>query len=165
MDGPDMEIEIDNPEEVKIRMGDIEIDMEPKEDTEDDFNDNLAENLDDSQLQSLGSELVDDLEKDQIDRKEWMQTYVEGLKLLGLKNEERTEPWPGACGVYHPLLTEASRAASKSEGNHGDIPGRRSCQDCTSWAKTTLKRESRLRSTCPRRHELPAHRGHGRVPP
>ena len=107
MDGPDMEIEIVNPDEVHIGIGDLEIDMEPQEGTAEDFDANLAEFLDDSQLQSLGSELVDDFEKDQMDRREWIQTYVEGLKLLGLKYEERTEPWQGACGVFHPMLTES----------------------------------------------------------
>jgi hypothetical protein len=55
----------------------------------------------------LGGDLVADFEKDVNDRKEWMETYVEGMKLLGLKYEDRTEPWEGACGVFHPMLTES----------------------------------------------------------
>ena len=52
-------------------------------------------------------ELVSDVDKDLNDRKDWIRTYVDGLKLLGLKYEERTEPWQGACGVFHPMLTES----------------------------------------------------------
>jgi hypothetical protein len=63
--------------------------------------------MDESDVQSLAEELVDDFTKDIMDRKEWIQTYVDGLKLLGLKYEERTEPWQGACGVFHPMLTES----------------------------------------------------------
>jgi hypothetical protein len=63
--------------------------------------------MDANALDSLGAELVEDFDKDIGDRKDWMQTYVDGLKLLGLKYEERTEPWNGACGVFHPMLTES----------------------------------------------------------
>jgi hypothetical protein len=102
-----IEIEIENPDEVDIRMGGIEIQLKPEPETADDFNANLADFMDDSELASLGSELVDDFSKDVADRKDWIQTYVDGLKLLGLKYEERTEPWNGACGVFHPMLTES----------------------------------------------------------
>ena len=112
---PPVEIEIENPEEVRIGMGDIEIDLKPRKETAEDFDANLAEYMDSSELDSLGSELVDEFDKDVQDRKEWMQTYVEGLKLLGLKYEERTEPWNGACGVFHPMLTE-SVVRFQSEG-------------------------------------------------
>jgi hypothetical protein len=105
--GPDMEIEIEDPEAVHIKAGDLEIDLEPGEGTAEEFGANLAEFIDENVLQSLGSDLVDDFTKDVNDRKEWLQTYVEGLKLLGLKYEERTEPWSGACGVFHPMLTES----------------------------------------------------------
>jgi len=111
MGAPEMaapiEIEIENPDEVDIRMGGIEIQLKPEPKTADDFDANLAEYMDDSDLASLGSELVDDFTKDVADRKDWIQTYVDGLKLLGLKYEERTEPWNGACGVFHPMLTES----------------------------------------------------------
>jgi hypothetical protein len=103
---PDIEIEIEDPESVDIHMDDLSIHMEPDE-TDDDFNANLAEFMDDSVLQALSSDLLDDFSKDQRDRKDWVQTYVEGLKLLGLRYEERTEPWQGACGVFHPMLTES----------------------------------------------------------
>jgi len=102
-----IEIEIEDPESVTIGMGDIEIELSPTKETAEEFDANLAEFMDQSDLQSLGNELVEDFIKDMGDRKEWIQTYVDGLKLLGLKYEERTEPWQGACGVFHPMLTEA----------------------------------------------------------
>ena len=114
---PPLEIEIEDPESVRIGMGDIEIELEPGSDSEggEDFDANLADFMDDSALDALGGELVSDFDKDINDRKEWMRTYVEGLKLLGLKYEERTEPWAGACGVFHPMLTE-SVVRFQSEG-------------------------------------------------
>lgn len=111
-----IEIEIEDPEGVRISMGDIEIELNPDEEgTDEDFDANLADFMGDSELSSLGSELVSDFDKDINDRKDWMKTYVEGLKLLGLKYEERTEPWNGACGVFHPMLTE-SVVRFQSEG-------------------------------------------------
>ena len=104
---PDLEIEIEDPESVSIGMGDIEIDLKPQKETAKDFDANLADYMDDGELNSLGQELVEDFEKDINDRKDWIKTYVDGLKLLGLQYEERTEPWQGACGVFHPMLTES----------------------------------------------------------
>jgi hypothetical protein len=104
---PELEIEIEDPESVTIGLDGMPILEFTAEEAEDDFNKNLAEEMDESELQSLVSELVSDYEDDVSSRKDWMQTYVDGLELLGLKIEERTEPWEGACGVYHPLLTEA----------------------------------------------------------
>lgn len=77
------------------------------EGTADDFDANLAEFMDDSVLSTLGMDLVEDFDKDVGDRRDWIQTYVDGIKLLGLKYEDRTEPWQGACGVFHPMLTES----------------------------------------------------------
>ena len=111
-----IEIEIEDPESVSIGMGDIEIELTPdKEGTDEEFNANLADFMDDSVLGTLGKELIDNFDKDINDRKDWIRTYVEGLKLLGLKYEERTEPWAGACGVFHPMLTE-SVVRFQSEG-------------------------------------------------
>jgi len=112
---PDIEIEIEDPESVSIGMGDIEIDLKPQKETADTFDANLAEYMDDKDLAMLSSELIDDFDKDTQDRKDWIKTYVDGLKLLGLKYEERTEPWQGACGVFHPMLTE-SVVRFQSEG-------------------------------------------------
>jgi hypothetical protein len=103
---PDIEIEIEDPESVSIKAGGLEIEIE-KEDMDDEFNDNLAENLEDDILTELAGDLLGEYQSDIDSRKDWVQTYVDGLELLGLKIEERTEPWPGACGVYHPLLSEA----------------------------------------------------------
>jgi hypothetical protein len=101
-----MEIEIEDPEAVNIHMDGLDIEIEPSVD-EDEFNKNLAEDMDERDLATLASELVADYEEDLSSRKDWIQTYVDGLELLGLKIEERSEPWEGACGVYHPLLSEA----------------------------------------------------------
>ena len=102
----DIEIEIEDPERVSIETPGMEIVIEPGE-MDDDFGANLAEELDDNQLQEISGDLLGDFEEDVSSRKDWVQTYVDGLELLGMKVEERTEPWPGACGVYHPLLSEA----------------------------------------------------------
>ena len=105
-EGPDIEIEIEDPEEVTVRAGDMEIEIDPDED-EGDFNDNLAEDMDESVLTELAGDLLGEFDEDISSRKDWIQTYVDGLELLGMKVEDRTEPWPGACGVHHPLLSEA----------------------------------------------------------
>ena len=106
-DEPEIEIEIEGADRVGIDMGGIEIELGPVKETKDTFDANLVEYMSDSDVESLGSDLIGDFEKDVDDRKEWIQTYVDGLKLLGLKYEERTEPWEGACGVFHPMMTEA----------------------------------------------------------
>jgi hypothetical protein len=104
---PDLEIEIEDPEAVRIGMDGVEIEIEKREPTADDFDANLADFIDGSELQSLGDELIGDFTSDQDSRKDWVDAYVKGIKLLGLKVEERSEPWSGACGVFHPMLTEA----------------------------------------------------------
>ena len=101
-----IEIEIENPDSVTMHLGDMEIEIEP-DGGEDDFNANLAETISDSALAMLAGDLLGDFDSDISARKDWIQTYVDGLELLGLKIEERAEPWEGACGVYHPLLAEA----------------------------------------------------------
>jgi len=106
MESP-IEIEIEDPESVTIGIDGLEIQIEPEEESEDDFNANLAEYLDEGTLTEICGDLVADFDSDIGARKDWIQTYVDGLELLGLKIEERSEPWEGACGVYHPLLSEA----------------------------------------------------------
>ena len=103
-----IEIEIEDPESVSINIDGIEIEIEPGKDYGGDFNANLAEILDDGELEKIGSELVELVDADIYSRKEWAETYVKGLEVLGLKYEERTEPWNGACGVYSTILTEAA---------------------------------------------------------
>jgi hypothetical protein len=104
---PDIEIEIEDPERVEIGVGGLEIVIEPGKDGDEDFNANIAEEMDEDDLVSLAGDLLGEFEEDVSSRKDYMQTYVDGLDLLGMKLEDRTEPWPGACGVYHPLLSEA----------------------------------------------------------
>lgn len=105
-DDEGVDIEIVDPEEVNIGMGDLEVSIRP-EDEDDDFDTNLAEDIEDDALQSLASELASSIDNDKGSRKDWEDTYKNGLTLLGLKYEERTEPWSGACGVFHPMITEA----------------------------------------------------------
>ncbi len=101
-----IEIEIVDPEQVNIEMGGMELTITPGED-EEGFDRNLAEDMDEGELATLAGELADDISTDLGSRTEWEKAYVQGLKLLGLQYEERTEPWDGACGVFHPLTTEA----------------------------------------------------------
>jgi hypothetical protein len=81
---------------------------ETHEEIKTEHDENLAEILPDSVLGTLAGDLLFDYDKDERDRKDWIDTYVKGLDLLGLKYEERSEPWAGACGVFHPLLMEAA---------------------------------------------------------
>ena len=104
---PDIEIEIEDPESVTLKMGDLEIEFEPGEESSEDFNANLAEHISAEELSLIASDLIGDYDEDVASRKDWIQTYVDGLELLGMKLEERAEPWEGASGVYHPLLSEA----------------------------------------------------------
>jgi hypothetical protein len=103
---PELEIEIEDPESVEIGMDGMPILRIEKTEDEDEFDENLAEELTEGQLQQISSDLIGDFDDDVSSRKDWMQTYVDGLQLLGMKIEERMEPWPGACGVYHPILSE-----------------------------------------------------------
>ena len=105
---PALEIEIEDPESVKIGIDGVEIELMPEPETAEDFDANLAEYMDDGELQSLASELIDLVDADINSRKDWTDMFVKGLEVLGMKYEERTEPWNGACGVYSPLLTEAA---------------------------------------------------------
>lgn len=102
---PDLELELEGPELIDIGIEGLEIEV--GEDEEDDFDANLAESLNEKALVTIAGDLLGDFEDDISARKDWIQTYVDGLELLGMKIEERTEPWEGACGVYHPLLSEA----------------------------------------------------------
>lgn len=102
---PDIEIEIEDPESVTIGIDGMEIEIGGEE--EEGFDDNLAEYIDDKVMNQMVGDLIADYDDDVSSRRDWMQTYVDGLELLGMKIEERTDPWAGACGVYHPLLSEA----------------------------------------------------------
>ena len=102
-----IEIEIVDPESVDIHAGDLDIHIGADEDGSDEFNANLAEQMDEAAIQSLAGELSKAVDQDKASRKDWEKAYVEGIKLLGLQYEERTEPWNGASGVFHPMITEA----------------------------------------------------------
>ena len=102
-----IEIEIEDPESVRIGIDGMEVEIEPGHESSEEFSANLADEMDGQALATLASDLLGDVESDVAARKDWIQTYVDGLELLGLKIEERSEPWEGACGVYHPLMSEA----------------------------------------------------------
>jgi hypothetical protein len=96
-DGEELDIEIDE------ELGSTQ---EPPEEPIG-FDENLVEHLDPSVVEELVSDIISDFDDDISSRKDWIKAYVDGLELLGLKIEERMDPWPGACGVYHPLLSES----------------------------------------------------------
>jgi len=103
-----IEIEVVDPEEMSISFDGVEIELEKAEPRAEDFDANLAEFMGENELQGLASELIGEYEQDLSSRKDWLDTYVKGLKILGIRYEDRTEPWPGACGVFHPLLMESA---------------------------------------------------------
>ena len=103
-----LQIEIVDPEEVRIGVDGMMIELGKEEPRAEDFDANLADFMGENELQSLASELLGQYETDLSSRKDWLDTYIKGLKILGIRYEERTEPWPGACGVFHPLLMESA---------------------------------------------------------
>jgi len=105
-DDSDLEIEIENPDAVHMADGSVEITLIPEKGPK--RSKNLAEDMSESELQSMAGEIVGLIEADISSRKDWVETYVKGLEVLGMKYEERTEPWNGACGVYSTVLTEAA---------------------------------------------------------
>jgi len=106
----DIEIEVVDPESITLDDGSMEITLIPDAEISDftEFDMNLAEVLDESHLQEISSDLVGLVTADIDGRKEWADTFVKGLDVLGFKYEERTEPWEGACGVYSTVLAEAA---------------------------------------------------------
>ena len=110
MEGSELEIEIVNPEMVTLDDGSVEITIIPGGDETDllGFDDNLAEALDEGMLTELATDLIGMVEADEESRKEWADTYVKGLEILGFKQEERSTPWEGACGVNSTVLAEAA---------------------------------------------------------
>jgi len=105
---PAIEIQIEDPESVSIGVDGAIIEFGKSQPRATDFDANLAEFMDEGELQSLAAELLGNYDSDLSSRKDWLDTYVKGLQILGLKYEDRTEPWPGACGVFHPLLMESA---------------------------------------------------------
>ena len=111
-DGEAIEIEIVEPKAVSISTpdGGVIVSFGMDEDGEMDipFGANLAEHISDNELSRISLELIDDYQSDLSSRSDWERTYRKGLGLLGLKFEDRSTPWPGACGVFHPILSEAA---------------------------------------------------------
>ena len=103
-----IEIEIVDPEEVRIGVDGMMVEIGKEEPRAEDFDANLADFMGENELASLASELIGNYEQDLASRKDWLDTYIKGLKILGIRYEDRTEPWPGACGVFHPLLMESA---------------------------------------------------------
>jgi len=93
----EIEIEMEDGDEPAVE---IEVKMSS-------FDENLAESIPEGELQSISDELLQFIQDDITSRKDWERTYKDGLDLLGLRIDERTEPWDGACGVYHPILSES----------------------------------------------------------
>jgi hypothetical protein len=106
-----LEIEVVNPEAVSIETEDggvlIDFGNSLEDESSDDHNANLADFIDETDLMGICLDLVSSFRGDKESRADWERSYVKGLDLLGLKHEERTQPWDGACGVFHPLLTES----------------------------------------------------------
>lgn len=107
-DSRGVSIEIEDPESVTIDTGDVEITLEPENDYGGDFDSNLAEILDEGELSTISSDLMELVDADISSRKDWAETFVKGLEVLGMNYEERTQPWNGACGVFSTILTEAA---------------------------------------------------------
>jgi len=145
-----IEIEIENPDVVHMEMDGIEIDIEAQDP---EFGENLAEVLDDSYLALIAQELTADYEADIGSRKDWLQTYVDGLELLGLKIEERSEPWEGACGIYHPILAEAL-VKFQSETIMSLFPAQGPCRTKIIGKETQEKRDAALRVETDMNHRL-----------
>jgi hypothetical protein len=103
-----IEIEIEDPERVSVGIGGVEIELTPEEPTEETFDANLAEFMQEAELQKIASDIMELIEADINSRKDWVDTYVKGLDVLGLRYDEVTEPWDGACGVFSTLLTESA---------------------------------------------------------
>ena len=114
-DEPEIEVAIATDEEPSIEIdtetGEVTIEFGDGEDSDEadlgDHNANLAESIDDGELESLASDLIESFMSDRESRKDWASAYITGLDLLGMKIEDRSQPWEGASGVYHPMLTEA----------------------------------------------------------
>tara|TARA_R110000787_G_scaffold43100_1_gene105720 strand:- start:1849 stop:4455 length:2607 start_codon:yes stop_codon:yes gene_type:complete len=95
----------------ELEDGGVEIDFDPMSDSmgigEESFDSNLAEHIEDSELRTLANDCISMFDSDKSSRSSWETTYKEGLDQLGLEIEDRTTPWAGACGVFHPMLSEA----------------------------------------------------------
>ena len=150
---PALEIEIVDPEEVRIGIDGMMIELEKGEPRAEDFNANLAEFMSEGDLQSLAGDLIGNYEQDLASRKDWLDTYIKGLKILGIRYEERTEPWPGACGVFHPLLME-SAVKFQSETIMETFPAMGPVKTKIIGKETQEKRDSAIRVTDDMNYQL-----------
>ena len=144
---PEPEIEIEIEIESDDDLGDEE------EERESGFNDNLAEDLDEGQLAELAGDLISEFDEDVNSRSDWIQTFVDGLELLGMKVEDRTEPWPGACGVFHPLLAEAV-VKFQAETMMETFPAQGPVRTKVIGKETPVKREAAQRVQEDMNHQL-----------
>ena len=149
---PELEIEIIDPEEVSIKGPGFELELRKAEE-EEQFSQNLAEEMDDSAIESMAGDLAGDIENDRSSRKEWEKAYTEGLKLLGLQVEERTEPWNGASGVFHPMITEAV-VRFQSESITETFPAQGPVRTKIIGKETPKKQEAARRVETDMNHEL-----------
>ena len=141
---PDIEIEVEDPEAIRISADGEEIVSMDKEEGEDDFNENLVEILPPSVIEEISSDLAEDIDNDLASRKDWEKMYKDGITLLGLKFEERTEPWDGACGVFHPMITEAV-VRFQSDTVMETFPASGPCRTKIVGKETAEKKESAQR--------------------
>ena len=139
-----IEIEIVDPEEVTISTGDMELTLSKDEFSGDDFDANLAAELDEGALEEMASQLSGDIDADRNSRGDWEKAYVNGLKLMGLQIEERTEPWNGASGVFHPMITEAV-VRFQSETITETFPAQGPVRAKIVGKETTEKKEASIR--------------------
>ena len=130
-------------EEITVDIGDEDEALDVTED-EEGFSDNLAEYLSEGELTQIAGDLLGDIDDDISSRKDWIQTYVDGLELLGLKIEDRMEPWPGACGIYHPMLAEAL-VKFQSETMMSTFPAAGPVKTQIIGKETPTKKESAVR--------------------
>jgi hypothetical protein len=165
-EGAELEIEIINPDAVTIEDDDggVTIDFSGELTGEllgPAHDDNLAEFIDEDILSSMASELIGDFLSDRETRKDWAAAYINGLDLLGMKIEERDQPWQGASGVYHPMLAEAVvRFQAQAMGEMFPASGPVRSKIMGKMTPEKIK-AGRARAE---RAELSAHRGDDRVP-
>jgi hypothetical protein len=138
--------------EIVIDLGEDEEESDAEEE-EDEFAANLAEDMDEKALTELASDLLGEFDEDISSRKDWIQTYVDGLELLGMKVEDRTEPWPGACGVYHPLLAEAV-VKFQAETMMATFPAAGPVRTQVIGLETTEKKEAAVRVEADMNYQL-----------
>lgn len=128
----------------------VEIEDTPEEI---DFDANLAEHMKPGDLAVMASELIEDIDNDDMSRREWKKTYVEGIKLLGLTYEDRMEPWDGACGVVHPMITEAV-VKFQSEASTETFPAQGPVRTKIVGKETRDKKDAAARVEHDMNHEL-----------